>query len=80
MAKMDENTAEILAVLLHPMVQLANLRLVEKTQNALLELAAALAWNDFHQLNAPVQRFLDNPVKLRVDFIAAIVKIMQIKF
>ncbi len=76
MAKMDKNPAKIFAVLFNPVVKWANLRLIEKAQYPLLQLAATFARNNFHQVDPFIHRFLDNPIQFRLDFTAAIVNIV----
>jgi len=62
MAEMDEDTAVILAIFLDSMVQLANFWLVEEPQNALFKLAAALARDNFDQINPPVHGYFNDAV------------------
>lgn len=80
MPKMDKNAPKIFTILLHPMVQFANLRLVEEAQNALFELAAALARNDLYQIDPPVYCLFDDSVEFHLDFVALVVDVVQIKF
>lgn len=78
MPKMDKNAPKILAIFFHTMVQLANFWLVEEAQNPLFELAATLAWDNFHQLNAPVYCLLHDSVQLDFDLVALVVDVVQV--
>ena len=79
MAKMDKNAAKVFAVLFNPVVKRANLRLIEKAEHPLLQLAAAFAGNNFYQVDPFIHCFLDNPVQFSLDFITPIVNIVEVK-
>ena len=76
MFEMDKDAAEILVVLFDAMVELADVRLIQKAQHFFLELPAALAGNDFDEINLLVHRFLDNAIEFRVNLSAAIVDVV----
>lgn len=80
MFEMHKDASEILVVFFDAMVELANVRLIQKAQNFFLERAASLARNNFDEINFPVNRFLDNAIQFRINLSAAIVDVVQIEF
>ena len=74
--EMDKDTAEILVVLFDAMVQLADVRLIQKAQHFFLELPAAFARNNFDEINLFVNCFLHNSIELSVNLTAAIVDVV----
>jgi hypothetical protein len=65
--EMHENAAEVLIVLLQPVIQLFDLRLGQETQDALFELPGALAGYDLDQRNPLVHRLVDDAVEFGID-------------
>lgn len=80
MPKMDKDTPEVFIILFHPVVQRADVFLVQKAQYTLFQLSAALARDDLYQFDAFVKGLLDDAVQFRFDFIATVVDIVQVKF
>ena len=80
MPEMDKYPAEILIVFFDPIIQLFDLRLVQKTQHVLLQLAASPARNNFDQGDPFGHRLIDNTRKLRVDRPAFVENTMEIQF
>ena len=80
MFEMDKDATEILVVLFDAMVQLADVRLIQKAQHFFLELPASLARNNLDEINFPVNRFLHNAIEFGVDLSTAIVDVVLIKF
>jgi len=64
---MDEDPPEILVVFLNAVIERFDVFLLQKTQNALFELAAALAGDDLHYGDPLVERFPEDTVEFSVD-------------
>jgi hypothetical protein len=79
MLEMNKNAPEILVVFFDAMVELANVRLIQKAQHLFLELPATLARNNFDEIDFLVDSFLYDSIQFRVDLTTAIVNIVQIK-
>ena len=73
---MNEDTPEIAVVFLNAVIQRPTMRLIEKPQDMLLELAAAFTRNNFHQGDTFRNRLLNNPVQLLFDLAAVIVDVV----
>lgn len=78
--EVDEDASEIFIVLFEAMIQFLDLWLVQEPQYFLLELPTAFAGDDLNEFDFPVNRFLHNPIKFRVDLIAAVVYVVQVQF
>jgi len=76
MSEMNKDAPEILVVLLNSMVQFADVRLIQKTQNFFLELPAPFAGNDFDEIDFLVERFLHNLIEFGIDRAAAIIDVV----
>src|SRR5579859_6025739 len=76
---MDEDPAEVLGVLLHPVVQRLDLLLVEEAQHALLELAGALAGDDLDERRLLRHGLVDDRAQGAVDVPAAVVDVVQVE-
>jgi hypothetical protein len=79
-SKMNKHSTEVLIILLYPMIQLLDLRTLEKTDNAFLKLAAALSRNYLYELNSFCLRFSYNALKLMFNSQAITEYFMQIEF
>lgn len=77
---MNEYTPEILIVLFHTMIKLFNVSLIQKPQNLLLQLPTAFARDDLDEFDLPLNRFFNDPVEFRIDLVASVVDVMQVKF
>jgi hypothetical protein len=75
----DEHPSKIVRVLLDSVIERLNLLLVEKSQYALLELAASLARDDLHQPNSLLDRFFDDASKGTIDIVAPVVDLVQVQ-
>ncbi len=73
---MDKDASEILIVFFDTVVQLADVRLIQKAQNFFLELSASLAGNNLDEINLLVNRFLHNAIEFGVNLTAAIVNVV----
>ncbi len=78
--EVDKDTAKILVVLLQAMVQLLDVFLFQETDDAFLELAAALARDDLNELDPLGYGLIDHAVKLRINGIALVENIMEVEF
>lgn len=76
---MDKNPAEVLVVFFNPVVELLYVRLSEKAQNTLFQLARAFARNDFNEGNLFCYSFSYDPVELSVDAPAFIKYVVEIE-
>ena len=76
MLKTHENSSKILAILVYAMIKRANMFLIEKAEYFLFELTAALTGDDLYERDFLINRFLNNAIEFRVNFIALIVNIM----
>jgi len=77
---MDKNPPEIFVILFHAVIQLLDMSLVQKAQDFFLQLPAPLAGDDFNPFDFTVYRFLDDAVEFGLDFLAAVVNVVQIEF
>src|SRR5215475_12339643 len=78
-AEMHEQAAEVLRVLLHPVVFRFDLLLLKKPQHVLLELSGALARDDLHQRGLLRLRLVDDRAQGPVDVLPAVVDVVQVK-
>jgi hypothetical protein len=74
--EVDKDATEVLVVFFDAMIQLADVRLIQKAQDFFLELPAAFAGNNLDQLNLLGQRFLYDAIEFGVDLTAAIVDVV----
>ena len=72
-AEVDEDASEVLIVLLNAVIEGFNAGLVQEAKNTLLELATPFAGDDLDQLDALIDRFLDDALQLSVNVAAPIV-------
>ena len=76
---MHEQAAEVLRVLLDPVVFRFDLLLLKKPQHVLLELAGALAWDDLDERGLLRHRLVDDRLQRPVDVLPAVVDVVQVK-
>lgn len=76
MTEMDKDATKVAIVFLDPVVQRADVGLVEETQNLFLERAAPFARNDLDQVYFAINRLVDNVVERGVDLLPAVVNIV----
>lgn len=79
MAEVNEDPPEVSVVLLDTMVELFDMALIEEAQYPLLELAAPLAGDDLNQCNPLIDGLLNDPLKLGIDPITAIIDFVPIE-
>ena len=77
--EVDEDPSEVFIVFFDAMVQLFNMSLVQEAKYLLFQLPTSLARDDLNELDFPLNRFLYNTIKLRVDLIAAVVDVVQVE-
>src|SRR5487761_1512874 len=78
-AEVDEHPAEVLGVLLHPVVQRLDLLLVQEPQHPLLQLARALARDDLDERSLLLNRLVDDRPQGPVDVTPAVVDVVQVQ-
>src|SRR5215467_2685456 len=76
---MNENPAEVLGVLLDPVVERLDLLLLEEPEHVLLELARALPRDDLHQRHLLADRLVDDAAQGAVDVLTAVVDVVQVE-
>ncbi len=64
---MNKNPAKVFIILFDPLIEPPNIRLIQETQNPLLQLTGALAGNYFYQINLFLHRIIHNAVQLIID-------------
>ena len=77
---MNKDAPKILIILLNPVIQLSDLLLVQKSEDALFELAAAFTGDDLYQGDAFFDRLLDDPVQFGINLSTTVVDVVQIEF
>ena len=77
--EMDEYPPKVFIILLDPMIKLFDMPLIQKAQHLFLELPTPFARNDLNQFYFSVNGFFHNAIKLRIDLVAAVVNVMQVK-
>lgn len=77
-SEMNEYPAKVAVIFFKAVIERPDVGLIEKTQHPLFELAAAFARNNLDQGNPPVNCSLHNPVKFRLDPIAAVIDVVQV--
>lgn len=80
MAEVDEDPPEIFVVFFQAVIEGTDVGLIEKAQDVLFQLAAALAGDDFDQIDAVVYSFLDDPIQFSLNAIPPIVDVVEIEF
>src|SRR5579862_2911899 len=78
-AEMHEDPAEVLGVLLYPVVERLDLLLVEEPQHVLFQLTGALARDDLDQRRLLPYRLVDDGAQGPVDVTPAVVDVVQIQ-
>ncbi len=77
---MNKDTPKVFVVLLDAVVQFADMRLIQKTQNFFLELTTPFTGNNLDESDFLVNGFLHNAIQFSINLAAAIVNAMQIEF
>jgi hypothetical protein len=77
--EVHEQTAEVLGVLLDPVVLGLDLLLIEEPQYPLLQLARTLARDDLHERRLLLDRLGDDAVQRPLEFATAVVDVMQVQ-
>jgi hypothetical protein len=76
--KVDEYATEVLGVLFDAVVLSLDFWLIEKPEDPLFQLTAALSGDDFHQADLLFDRFIDDGAKSPIDVASSIVNIVEI--
>ena len=76
MPKVDKDAAKVVVVFFHSMIQLADVRLIQETQDLFLELPAPLAGDDLDKIDLFVDRLLHDAVEFSIDLTAAVVDVV----
>src|SRR5215469_16113390 len=76
---MHKDPAEVLGILLHPVIESLDLLLVEEPEDVLLQLARALARDDLDQRGLRPHGLVDDSSQRAVDVLAAVVDVMQVE-
>ena len=76
--EVDKDAPEIFVVFFNAVVELADMALIQEAQHSLLELATALAGNDFNERNLLCQCLLDNAIEFRINLSTAVVNVVQV--
>jgi uncharacterized protein len=77
--EVDEEAAEIVGILLHPVVQGFDLLLVEEAQHVLLQRARPLARDDFHHAGPLRHRLVHDLAQRAVDVPAAVEDLVEVE-
>lgn len=80
MLETHEQSAEIIAVLIDPMVHLFDVWLLEEADHLLFQLTTSFSGNDLHHRNTFVHGLLYDIVQRTVDVLSLIEDIVQIEF
>jgi Luciferase-like monooxygenase len=78
-AEVYEDPAEVVRVLLHPVVQRLYLLTFEEAQHALLQRTGTLARNDLHQRRFLGHRLIDDRPQGTIDLTTTVVDLMQVE-
>src|SRR5580692_2615282 len=78
-AEMHEQPAEVLRVLLDPVVLGLDVLALQEPQDVLLELARPFARDDLDQRRLLFRRLVENRLQRAVDVLAAVVNVVQVK-
>lgn len=76
MLEMDEYPSMVLVVFLDAVIKFFDVALIQESQDLLLELSTTFSGNDLNKFDLSIDRFFHDAIKLRVDFLAAVVNIM----
>jgi len=79
MLKADKKPSEILAVLVNAVILGLDVLLLQESDDGLLQLSAALAWNDLYQGNAFLHRLIDHAVQFRINLLAFVEDLMKVE-
>lgn len=79
MAKVYEYSTEVLVIFFNTMIQSADMLLVEKAQNFLLQSAATFAGDDLNERNLLVNCFLNDAVEFSINKMPLVVYVVQIQ-
>src|SRR5205085_3333894 len=78
-AEVHEDPAEVVRVLLHPVVERFNFLLVQEPQHSLLQCPRALARDDFDSSGLRPDRLVDDLPQRPVDLATSVVDVVQIE-
>ena len=77
---MDEDSTEVVRVLLDAVVESLDLLLVKEAQDVLFQLSASLAGNDLNEAYSLLDGLIDDLVQRAIDVPATVVDVMKIEF
>src|SRR5215471_11297488 len=77
--EVHKQAAEVLGVLLHPVVQRLDVLALQEPQHVLLELARALAGDDLDYRRLLRDSLVEDPLQRPLDFRALIVDVVQVQ-
>src|SRR5450631_1635669 len=77
--EVHEHPAEVVRVLLHPVVERFDLLLIQKAQHVFLQGAGALSGDDLDQRRLLADRLVDDGAQRAVDIAAVVVDVMQVE-
>jgi hypothetical protein len=77
---MNEDSTEVVRVLLHSVVKCLDLLLVEKAQDTLFQLTTAFAGDDLYEANPLFNGFIDDGTQCPLDIVAAVVDVVKVEF
>src|SRR5664279_3458008 len=78
-AEVDEDSTEVVGVLLHPVVERLDLLLVQEPQHVLLKCSRPLARDDLHQRSLRRDGFVDHGPEGAIDLLATVVDVMHVQ-
>jgi hypothetical protein len=78
-AKVDKDAPEVLIILLDAVIEGFDTRLIQEAQHTLFKLTAPLAGDDLDQLDALVNRFLDDALQLGINVTAPVIDGVQVQ-
>src|SRR5450756_2099451 len=78
-AEVDEDSTEVVGVLLHPVVERLDLLLVQEPQHVLLQCSRPLARDDLHQRSLRRDGFVDHGPEGAIDLLATVVDVMHVQ-
>lgn len=77
--EMDEDAPEVFIIFFDPVIERADVLLIEKAQDFLFERAAPFAGDDLDQFNFLGDGFLNDAIQFHLDFVAFVINIVQIE-
>ena len=79
MPEMHDHLPKILAVLLHAVIQIFNVRLLQKSKHFLFQLPAPLAGNDLNIICSLFDRLPDNTIECCIQLAGVVENIVEVE-